>query len=256
MTDLHAHPLPGIDDGPPDLAGSLELVRMAEALSIQTMVATPHLDYNFLVDPAAVQPAVAGLNEELGRQGIGVEILAGAEISLQRFHDFSPEDLDAVRLGLGPYLLIECPHRSGMGGFEGMVLDLRHKNESIVLAHPERSPLFQRDPALLAKLVDAGMLTQITAGSMAGAFGDTVRKFTVKLFREGLVHIVASDAHDSLRRPPHLLAGFERTSRDIPAIYDLRQWLVEDVPAAVVAGEPVPPRPDVAMPAERRSWFR
>ena len=53
---------------------------------------------------------------------------------------------------------------------------------------------------------------------MAGGFGSTVRRFTTAMLREGLAHVVASDAHDDLRRPPGLQAGFPALERDLPGL--------------------------------------
>jgi protein-tyrosine phosphatase len=80
----------------------------------------------------------------------------------------------------------------------------------VLLAHPERSPCFLGDLDRMERVVDRGVLSSVTAGSMAGRFGKTVYDFTVRLFEPGLVHDVASDAHGVERRPPGLLAGFDR----------------------------------------------
>ena len=66
------------------------------------------------------------------------------------------------------------------------------------------------------------MLVQVTAGSMTGAFGSTVRRFTAGLLRDGLVHVVASDAHDAVKRPPGLTAGFAALERELPGISELQ----------------------------------
>ena len=47
MIDIHCHILPGIDDGPKDLEGSLEMARAAVSAGITTVVATPHLRADF-----------------------------------------------------------------------------------------------------------------------------------------------------------------------------------------------------------------
>ena len=76
------------------------------------------------------------------------------------------------------------------------------RGHHVVLAHPERCPAFHRDPSMLTSLVSAGALTSVTAGSLVGRFGDEVRRFALELVRDGMVHNVASDAHDDVRRPP------------------------------------------------------
>jgi protein-tyrosine phosphatase len=48
---------------------------------------------------------------------------------------------------------------------------------------------------------------QITAGSLAGKFGKTALYYGERMLDEGMVHIIASDAHDVVKRRPDLAAG-------------------------------------------------
>ena len=43
MIDMHAHILPGLDDGPDDIGESIQMCRMAADDGIHTIVATPHM---------------------------------------------------------------------------------------------------------------------------------------------------------------------------------------------------------------------
>ena len=145
-------------------------------------------------------------------------MLPGGEIAIWRLVDLDDAALRALALAGGPYLLVESPFSPVVGDFEPMVLDLHARGHRVLLAHPERCPAFQRDPERLERLAGAGVLVQLTAGSMAGAFGTTVRRFTAALLREGLVHVVASDAHDAVRRPPGLRDGFAALERELPGL--------------------------------------
>ena len=42
-TDMHSHLLPGIDDGSPDLATSMKLIRGMVDLGYKKLVTTPHI---------------------------------------------------------------------------------------------------------------------------------------------------------------------------------------------------------------------
>ena len=55
MIDLHCHMLPGIDDGAPDLATSLEMARIAVADGIELTACTPHI-YPGLYENDAASP--------------------------------------------------------------------------------------------------------------------------------------------------------------------------------------------------------
>jgi protein-tyrosine phosphatase len=134
-----------------------------------------------------------------------------------------------------------------------IIFDVQMRGFRPILAHPERSPTFQSDPNRLARLVEAGVLCSITAGSMAGRFGRSVRAFTARLFHDGLVHDVASDAHDVTRRPPGALDAFSEAERDLRGIDDQRDWYLRDAPAAIVVGRELPARPPNPR---RRGLFR
>jgi len=255
VIDLHNHILPGLDDGPATMEDALELGRVAVAAGTRTIVATPHIDYSFRVDPAAVSSALGALRERLSAAGLPLTVLAGGEVAMTRLVDLSHGDLDAVRLGGGPFMLLESPHTTSMLDFDAQVLRLLMDGEKIVLAHPERCPLFQRSPERLARLVDAGVLSSITAGSLGDRFGRTTRRFALRLLEDGLVHNVASDAHDTRRRPPGIRAGLAHAVQELPGLAGQIDWLTREVPEAVLAGAPLPPRP-APVGRMRRRLFR
>jgi protein-tyrosine phosphatase len=252
--DLHSHILPGVDDGPPSLEGSLELARAAVRDGTQQMVATPHVNEDHFIAPADIGPAVAELNQDLEADGIGLVVRAGGEIAIPRLLDLHDDELTVLGLGGGPYLLLESPFGIAVGDFEPLIYDVQIRGHRVLLAHPERSPSFQRDLERLERLVRSGVLVQITAGSLTGAFGDRVRQFSTRLLREDLVHVIASDAHNHDRRPPGLQAAVEAAERFVPGIAERAEWLTQDVPAAILAGEPIP-RPE-PLPAPKRSAWR
>ena len=238
MIDLHTHILPAVDDGPRTLEGSLDLARAAVAAGTRTALATPHVNDDHSIDAARVAAGLDELRPALAAAEIPLEVLPGGEIAIWRLADLDDAALRSLALGGGPYLLIESPFSPVVGDFEPLVLDLMMRGHRVLLAHPERCPAFQRDSARLERLVDAGVLVQVTAGSMTGGFGSTVRRFTTDLLRQGLAHVVASDAHDAVKRPPGQTAGFAALGVEAQ-----RQWMTEDVPRAILDGAPLPERP-------------
>ncbi len=244
MIDLHCHLLPGLDDGPRTMPEALALARRAAASGTSTIVATPHINRHWRVDPLELARRVAAMQDALDRDGVALELRTGGEIAITRLADLRAEEIDALRLGGGPYLLLECPSDPSPWDFDAVLLKLRERGEAILLAHPERCPLFQREPERLVRLVESGLLCSITAGSMWGQFGSAVRRFTIELLRARLVHDVASDAHDSERRPPGLGTAFTSAEQDLPGISAQAEWLSRLAPAAILAGESLP-----AMPA-------
>jgi len=248
VIDLHSHILPGLDDGPRTLEGSLDLARAAVAAGTRTILATPHINDDASIDAERVAAGLEVLRPALAEAEIPLEVLPGGEIAIWRLADLDDTGLRSLALGGGPYLLIESPFSPVVGPFETIVLDLLMRGHRVLLAHPERCPAFQRDGARLERLVEGGVLVQVTAGSMTGAFGSTVRRFTALLLREGLVHVVASDAHDAVKRPPGQTAGFDSLERELPGLGEQRAWLTEGVPRAILDGAPLPERPPLPRP--------
>jgi protein-tyrosine phosphatase len=257
VIDLHTHVLPGIDDGPPSVEGSLDLARAAAAAGTTTLVATPHITWDLPNTGATVAEGVAALQPVFDEAGIPIRIRTGGELAVSKAVELSDDELRALRLGGGDWILAECPLSSWATGFEKLLHALQSRGHRVVLAHPERSPLLQRDIDLVRQLVDAGMLSSITAGSMSGRFGNTVRRFTLDLLEQDLVHNVASDTHDALRRPPGGLDdAFASAERELPGISERREWMTVDVPRAVLDGGPVPEPPTETPRRKRRGLFR
>ena len=253
MIDLHCHILPGIDDGPPDLDAALDLARAQSAVGVKQVIATPHVTWDHPHnDSEAIAAATAALNGKLESAGIDIEVLTGAEVAITRAAELDDDELNALTLGGGPWLLVESPLTPGATGFDAILSHLQMRGHRLVLAHPERAPAFQRDVDLLERLVHGGMLTSLTASALTDRFGTTAGRFARDLVRRGLVHNVASDAHDATRRAPGI-----REHLDAAGLGDRADWLAEAVPAAIVGGDPLPAPPAVAPPPpERRSLRR
>jgi protein-tyrosine phosphatase len=243
VIDLHCHVLPGIDDGPETIAGSVVLARAAERAGIRTLVATPHVSWRYANTSEVIARGVAALNERLAEEGVELEVLAGAEIAMTRIADTAGDELERLALGANGWLLVEPPFTPAASGLDTILLELQRQGHRILLAHPERCPAFHRDPEMLARLVHGGILTSITAGSLVGRFGTTPQRFALDLLREGLAHNVASDAHDALDRAPGIANEIEQAG-----LGPLADWLTLQVPGAILAGEDrVPARPEVEL---------
>jgi len=254
VIDLHCHILPGIDDGPATVEGSLELAARAVAGGIRKVAATPHIDYGYGVGLDQIEPAVAELRTALQASEIDLELVGGGEIAISRLLELDDADLRRLALGDGPYLLVEAPLEPAVGDIESLIEQLVARGHGVVLAHPERSPPLQRAPDRIERMVEAGALCSITAGAIEGRFGGLVKGFALDLLERGLVHNVTSDAHDADRRPPDLVTWIEATDGRVPET--LADWLTEDVPAAILSGQPLPiaPAPAGPTPGRRRRW--
>jgi protein-tyrosine phosphatase len=255
VIDVHSHVLPGIDDGPRTTQDALALARAAVAAGTTELVATPHVSWEFQTPSQVMRDGVVAMQAELDAAGVPLRLRTGAEVALTRAADLDDEELRALRLGGGEWLLAESPLTMAAPGLDLLLQRLQAQGHRVLLAHPERAPEFQRHPEMLERLVDAGMLTQITAGSLVGRFGSTVQRFTFDMVAAGLVHNVASDAHNADRRPPGLLAEIEQADAELPGLIDHAEWLCEQVPRAILDGGAIPPAPGPAPQRKRRRLF-
>ncbi len=181
------------------------MLRIARDDGIEAIVATPHIKSGVYENSRqTIARAIAGLNG--GAEETGVSLYPGADIYISR------DLIDNVRRGDMPlindknYLLLELPDYvlPPLAEVEKMIEGLRVNGVTPVITHPERNLAILQDISIVRKLIDAGAVCQITAGSITGKFGAAVQKASCKMMKKGMVHAVASDAHDTRRRPPVL----------------------------------------------------
>ncbi len=203
FVDIHCHILHGVDDGAASLDHSLRMARLAEAGGIGRMIATPHRKATGL-GREQIQSRVTQLNAQLKKEGIELELFPGAENHLL----LTPVE-ELVPLGEGPYLLTEAP-ASHLGTQARELLEqISSAGYRPILAHPERNASVLADPGCLSSLVEAGLMLQLTAGSLTGNFGPRIRHCAWHLIKKGLVQFVASDGHCCNHRPPTLKAAYD-----------------------------------------------
>jgi len=251
VIDLHSHVLPGLDDGPSAIEGSLVLARLAVERGTRTMVATPHIRDDHPFPLAQIGERARALRSALSEAEIDLKIETGGEVAISKAGELTDEALVSLCLGSGPFVLVESPYTFAPQLLEAVLFDLQARGFRPILAHPERSPSFLSDPARLARICEGGVLCSVTALSMTGGFGETVRRFSARLFADGLVHGVASDAHDGHRRPPGLAAGFEQLDAELPGLAQQASWFTVEAPRAILAGKELPTAPRPAAEAPR-----
>ena len=251
MVDLHCHLLPGLDDGPRTLEEAIALCRAAADDGTLTLVATPHVNGDYpQVTAAAITEAVAAVNRALRAAALEVNVRTGAEVALSRVGELSDLELNRLCLGGGRYVLLELPWTSAAPGTLAALRAFASRGYGIVLAHPERSPILQRDDALVADLVRSGMLCCLDAGSLGDRAARATRATAWRLLAAGLVHAIASDCHDAVRRPPRLVSALDRAGLSASQI----DYFTREAPEAILAGQAVAPAPPVE-PRHRARWL-
>lgn len=203
MIDIHAHILPGIDDGAKDMDSALEMAELAVESGVEMIVATPHSTafgrQKNLWGPE-LKEVLYGFRAELERQHIPLRVYSGMEIY------GSPEVPELIMQG----------KMVGLNGFNYPLIEFAFTNyaakateilEEIiaigmrpVVAHPERYLYVQEDPTLLNLWVEMGCLLQINKGSLLGRHGRQEELLALELVGRGFACAVASDAHSPVMR--------------------------------------------------------
>jgi protein-tyrosine phosphatase len=249
MIDLHAHILPGLDDGVATVEEACELARRSAADGVTAIAATPHVREDYPTTPAQMEAGVRNLRHELRAAGVEVEILHGGEIALDRL--FLLDKGELLRFSLaqsGRYLLVEFPYGGWPLALETSLWKIQTAGLVPIIAHPERNREIQERPDRLGPAVAAGALVQLTAASVDGRLGRPSRIAARALLNDGYAHVLASDAHGPGVRETGLADA-------VAAVADsaLARYLTVDAPAAIVAGDPLPPPPPRRR---RRRWSR
>jgi protein-tyrosine phosphatase len=218
MIDLHCHILPGIDDGAADLSVSLEMARASVADGVSVLACTPHILPGLYHNSGPqIREAAQQLQQALDQEGIPLRLITGADNHIVADFVAGLRSGRLLALAESRYVLVEPPHHIAPVRIEEFFFDLTVAGYVPILTHPERLSWIKSHYSIMQRLVRAGAWMQITAGSLSGAFGRSAKYWAERMLDEGCVHILATDAHDTVRRPPNLGQGRDLAAKRVGA---------------------------------------
>jgi protein-tyrosine phosphatase len=183
---------------------------------VTVVACTPHILPGLYKNSGPhIRRAVTHLQQRINEKGIRLRLVTGAD------NHITPDFVAQLRSGhLLPladsrYVLVEPPHQVAPPRLKELFFDLIAAGYVPILTHPERLTWINSHYKSMRQLVHAGAWMQLTAGSLAGAFGRNARYWSERMLEDGVVHILATDAHDVGRRPPNLSEGRDRAARRI-----------------------------------------
>ena len=254
MVDVHCHILAGIDDGPRSIEESIAMAESAIADGITRVVATPHSCREYFFDFARVRRLRDELQSRIGNK---LQLATGCDFHLD------PENLQSLRtnsshycINQNGYLLVEFNEISIPPAMDQTLHEIQLAGMRPIITHPERNRILRAHPERLKKWVRQGCFVQVTGGSLTGTFGPTAQKDALQWIREGLVHFVASDAHNMSRRPLRLQPAYDVVIDQFGQ--EKSQALFLDNPLAAFEGRELPHVPEVepeSPPPRRKRFF-
>jgi len=251
VIDLHTHLLWDWDDGPDDRAQAVEMCRIAEKDGITDIGLTPHVfrmnRYHDNLDVLRQRM----VEFAKGMEGVPIDFHWGAEVYVH------PEVVAAIeKYGFTVddtnYVFLEFPADAVPPGTANLAYSLMAKGYLPIISHPERNRGFMDRPELLFELVTMGCAAQVTAMSLTGEFGRETRAAAGLFMEHNLVHIISSDAHSSLLRPPVLSKAVECARKIVGEKKALA--MVTEIPRAILDNKALPDWGEPGNPLRRKTW--
>lgn len=214
MIDLHSHTLPKLCDGSQSLGTSVEMAQMAVADGTTHLACTPHIYpgiYNN--STSTIRPALHQLQDVLDEHSIPLQLIIGADTHMV------PEVMQGLKDGRIPtlnnsrYFLLEPSHHVPVTNFVDQIENFINAGYVPLITHPERLSWVKDHYNEFIQAAELGAWIQVTAGAFSGHFGRTAKKYAERFLLDGYVHVIASDAHGTEKRPPILSEGLDAASR-------------------------------------------
>jgi len=201
MLDFHSHFLPKMDDGSKSTEMSMDMLRSSKKQGIDTIVSTSHFyGYNEAPDrflrrrEHAYQKLAPLLSDTEPKVVLGAEILYYPGIS-------HSEDIVELAIQGTDLLLIEMPFIPWSEKIFDELITLQYSTRrQIVLAHVERYKGIQKKD-MYNRLFEQPFLFQCNAEAFDSF---STRRLALNLMKEGLLHFLGTDCHNSDSRPPNM----------------------------------------------------
>ncbi|MCJ7684524.1 MAG: hypothetical protein MUO68_09545 [Desulfobacteraceae bacterium] len=260
LIDLHAHILPGLDDGPEKIEEALEMAVVYEAAGFSRVAATPHWVAGSVWQPSPekVLKGIAGFRRALAQRKIALEVAQGMEVAMTAGISKLIQTGQVLTLNGGVYVLVEPPFQQLPVGWGQILFEISAVGHRVLLAHPERCSHLAREREVLEKMVDMGVGIQVNWKSLLGRYGQTIRETAWSFLERGLVHCLATDGHGPGDITAENLGRMKRALKE--RLGDERaRLLVEENPSRVWGGEPLErlsPVKALSRKKTRRRWFK
>ena len=203
--DVHAHLLPGIDDGCATLEESIACCRMLASAGYAHAFCTPHIWPNYPEnDIAGIARRTAELQTHLTQAGVKLQLHPGGELNL-RPESFNTPDEEIVTYALnGKFVLADFWAETLPDFFEPLVRRYQSLGLKVVLAHPERVRAVQLDPPIIEKFLEMDLLLQGNLQCFSDPINSLNRRTVERFLLEERYFLLGSDTHNPQTLPMRL----------------------------------------------------
>lgn len=197
QVDMHAHWLPGVDDGAQSDREGLAMIRGLADLGYRKLIATPHIKKQYENTPKILKKAFDRFMHVAAAAEPGVELSLAAEYMLDE--GFEEHMASGPLLTLRDnYVLVELPHHNiqTLSAIQKTLFKIQMEGYRPILAHPERYSYYFENFGTIEGLKETGCLFQLNAMSLAGYEGKEITKRARKLLDQEWYEFVGSDVHN------------------------------------------------------------
>ena len=235
IIDMHCHILPSIDDGARNEDSMERMLRIADAEGIEAIVATPHFTLGEDEKRVEALKMKYGLARNTWKKlGPPKELYLGNELLWEDGVIDALESGKALTINGTRYVLVEFIPDAGYEYIENAMRKLQYAGYLPVIAHVERYEQLQNRKAL-QKLVDMGSYLQVNVSTLLGKHGFLLKHRMLTWMKEGLIHFVGSDAHNSKTRRPEMKQCAQYLEKKLGVVKTRR--ILEKNPMKMLEGE-------------------
>lgn len=192
FTDWHCHILPGVDDGVQVMDESLAILCLYEQLGVKTVWFTPHIMEDVPNTPVGLRERF----QSLCRNYTGsIALHLAAEHMLDNLFEerLAADELLPIGDG-GNHLLVETSCYNPPMNLYSLLEEILAKGYFPVLAHPERYAYMSESD--YRNLKEMRIRFQLNLPSLAGMYGEGVRKKALWLLRNDMYDLYGTDIHN------------------------------------------------------------
>ena len=226
-TDIHAHLLPGVDDGPDSLEESLRVIDLMVEEGVSRIIITPHWDEKgpFGLALASIdgkrKPKTMEQIEKIYRELTSAAILKYPDLQFYLGSEFyytyaGVKSLlagDIPTLAGTKYVLTEFSLGVGFSYLKEGIDNLLRAGFLPILAHTERYECLLRRQDRLSELLKMGMYVQVNAKTLIRSLQNERTKWALEMLELNWFHLLATDSHNDDHRPPVMKEPAEKLKK-------------------------------------------